>query len=67
MYKNRIETQSQTPAQASHQISSDGDEQNQFAGEIVAKVKKLAVEKPVVVVAAGLAIGVLAGFMLKRN
>ena len=43
------------------------DQAAQIGEEVLARVKKLAVEKPLVVVAAGLAIGVLSGFMLKRN
>ena len=35
--------------------------------EVVAQVKKLAVAKPVVIVAAGLALGVLTGLILKRK
>ena len=60
-----------SPAPKSEQFNSRGvdqnDQQNQLGTEVIARVKKLAVEKPLVIVAAGLAIGVLSGLMLKRR
>ena len=67
MSKNRIETQVQPDQQALDQTRVTSDQAKQLGGEIVAQVKKLAIEKPVVVVAAGLAIGVLTGLILKRK
>ena len=60
-----------SPAPKSEQFNIRGgdqnDQQNQLGTEVIARVKKLAVEKPLVIVAAGLAIGVLSGLMLKRR
>ena len=59
------------PVPKNEQFKSRGgdlnDQQNQLGTEVIARVKKLAVEKPLVIVAAGLAIGVLSGLMLKRR
>ena len=67
MHKNRIDTPSQAARQVSNLSSDNANQAKQIGGEIVTQVKKLATEKPVVVVAAGLAIGVLTGFLLKRR
>ena len=38
-----------------------------YGSEVMSRVKKLAVEKPLIVVGAGLALGLLSGFVLKRR
>ena len=65
--KNRLDTHEQLDRKAVEQVRDTGEQERQLSGEIIAQVKKLAVEKPVVVVAAGLAIGVVTGLILKRR
>ena len=67
MHQNRIDTKSKPETDPSTLIRDTGEQAQELGGEIVARVKQFAAEKPVVVVAAGLAIGVLAGLILKRK
>ena len=67
MHQNRIDTKSKPDTNPSTLTRDTGEQAQELGGEIVARVKQFAVEKPVVVVAAGLAIGVLAGLILKRK
>ena len=66
MNTNRLETPTEPNERTSNQ-PRDSDDQQQLGVEMIAKVKQFAVEQPVAVVAAGLAIGVLTGLILKRK
>ena len=67
MNENRFDTHNLRDNRIADRVSSGDENSGQLGTEVIARVKKLAVEKPLVVVAAGLAIGVLSGFMLKRK
>ena len=65
--KNRIDMQAQ-PTEQTVKQTQDGEEQDgKLSDELIFQMRKFAVAQPVVVVAAGLAIGVLTGFILKRK
>ena len=57
--------------QRSEPVSGSENESNsqmtQLGAELISRVRTLAVEKPLVVVVAGLAVGVLSGFLIKRR
>ena len=66
-YENQSNARSKVADQPIQPNQDNAARVKQMGDLAVAQVKKLAVEKPVVVVAAGLAIGVLTGFILKRK
>ena len=67
MNEKRFDSDALRNLHADEQSSDDDSQQDSFGNDLMARVKKLAVEKPLVVVAAGLAVGVLSGLILKRK
>ena len=67
MNEERVDSDVRQPGHSNGQANSTIGQHSQLGVEVVARMKKLAVERPLLVVAAGLAVGVFSGLMLKRR
>ena len=67
MNNSRFDSKFQHDAAKNSDAAINDGQLKQFGTELVSRARSLAVEKPLVVVVAGLAVGVLSGFLVKRR
>ena len=65
--ESRFDSHVQHNQPVSRATDNDDSQVNEFGTKLISRVKKLAVDKPLVVVVAGLAVGVLSGILIKRR